>query len=514
MSQAKVQKSSSAARDSALKTAKSGNSDRSPRAMPNAIRARRSGRDWPARYAGRLVYSDTAVVALVLAGYWVLAGSQLQDTVSWPTGPMIPNVVAPLVLAALWLLALAIYDTRDRHIVGNGTLEYQRIINASLAVFTVCVTVAFFARADVARSLLILAVPAGVIVLILSRWARRQWLRAQQRMGKYVFRALVVAEPSKAVHIIDAIRRAHGSGFDIVGVVTDGRAAPSLAGVPVVGDFAHAIHAMDVTDADTIIIAGADELDPATMRRLGWAVADRDGNLVVAPALTDVAGPRIHSRPAAGLPLVHVEFPRLEGGKAFAKRTFDVLGSAVLIVFFLPFMVITAIAVKVDSRGPLFYRQERIGRRGQRFGMIKFRSMSKDSDDQLASLLDLQGNSEQPLFKVTDDPRITRVGRFLRKHSIDEVPQLFNVLLGDMSLVGPRPQRDAEVALYDDDAHRRLLVKPGMSGLWQVSGRSALSWEDALRLDLYYVENWSFTQDIHILFRTFRAVLAPGGDAH
>jgi lipopolysaccharide/colanic/teichoic acid biosynthesis glycosyltransferase len=140
--------------------------------------------------------------------------------------------------------------------------------------------------------------------------------------------------------------------------------------------------------------------------------------------------------------------------------------------------------------------------------------MVANADDQLASLLDVQGTSDQPLFKVTNDPRITKVGYFLRKHSLDELPQLFNVFRGEMSLVGPRPQRPAEVALYDDDAHRRLLVKPGMSGLWQVSGRSSLSWEDALRLDLYYVENWSFTQDIQILFRTVRAVVSPGDSAH
>ena len=146
--------------------------------------------------------------------------------------------------------------------------------------------------------------------------------------------------------------------------------------------------------------------------------------------------------------------------------------------------------------------------------MLKFRSMIPDADDQLASLLDAQGTSEQPLFKVTNDPRITPVGRVLRKYSLDELPQLFNVLLGQMSLVGPRPQRPAEVALYDDEAHRRLRVKPGMSGLWQVNGRSALSWEDALRFDLYYIENWSFTQDIIILFRTVKAVVAPNETAH
>jgi lipopolysaccharide/colanic/teichoic acid biosynthesis glycosyltransferase len=179
-----------------------------------------------------------------------------------------------------------------------------------------------------------------------------------------------------------------------------------------------------------------------------------------------------------------------------------------------PVLLVVALTVKLTSPGPIFYRQERIGRGGKPFGMIKFRSMIVNADAQLATLLEQQGTSDKPLFKVTDDPRITPVGRFIRKYSIDELPQLFNVFLGEMSLVGPRPQRPAEVALYDDIAHRRLRVKPGMSGLWQVSGRSALSWEDALRLDLYYVENWSLASDIIILFRTFKAVFMPEDTAH
>jgi lipopolysaccharide/colanic/teichoic acid biosynthesis glycosyltransferase len=191
-----------------------------------------------------------------------------------------------------------------------------------------------------------------------------------------------------------------------------------------------------------------------------------------------------------------------------------VVGSAILIVCSLPVMIPVALTVKFTSPGPVFYRQERIGQGGKPFGMLKFRSMVQNADDQLASLLDLQGSSDTPLFKVNNDPRITPVGRFIRKHSLDELPQLFNVLLGQMSLVGPRPQRAEEVALYDDVAHRRLLMKPGMSGLWQISGRSSLSWEDAIRLDLYYVENWSLTVDILILWRTVKAVVWPEGTAH
>jgi len=233
--------------------------------------------------------------------------------------------------------------------------------------------------------------------------------------------------------------------------------------------------------------------------------------LIVAPALTDVAGPRIHSRPVAGLPLIHVEYPTLEGPKRFTKRLFDIAGSSLIILIALVPLIVVAIAIKVTSPGDLIYKQERIGRGGRPFGMLKFRSMVADADDQLESLLDAQGTSDTPLFKVINDPRITPIGKFIRKYSIDEFPQLFNVLVGQMSLVGPRPQRAAEVALYDDAAHRRLIMKPGMSGLWQVSGRSDLSWEDAIRLDLYYVENWSMTADVMILFRTVRAVARPVG---
>ncbi|MFV0373229.1 sugar transferase [Microbacterium sp.] len=484
------------------------------RRAATVVRQRRSSRDWPARYAARLVYSDVVVVVAVLLVFAAVALPSLRSHIAWSGGARVPYWAVLVVIGLAWLLALSVLETRDKHIVGDGVLEYRRIVSATALVFAVFVALAFFLRADISRALFLVALPLGAVALVLSRWLWRQWLGAQQRREKYVYRAVVVAEPAKAEHIIEAIRRAGRTGFDIVGVVSSGRLPAHIDGIPVVGGYGNAVQAMDAVDADTVILVGADDLDPAAVRRLGWEVADRDANLVVAPALTDVAGPRIHSRPVAGLPLIHVEYPTLEGGKRFAKRTFDLVGAAVLTVVLSPIMLLTAIAIRLDSRGAVFYRQERIGRRGRPFRMSKFRSMAEGADAQLASLLDDQGTAEQPLFKVADDPRITRVGRFIRKYSIDELPQLFNVLAGTMSLVGPRPQRKAEVALYDDDAHRRLLVKPGMSGLWQVSGRSELSWEDALRLDLYYVENWSFTQDIQILFRTFRAVIAPGASAH
>ena len=233
--------------------------------------------------------------------------------------------------------------------------------------------------------------------------------------------------------------------------------------------------------------------------------------LVLTPNLTDIAGPRIHARPVAGLPLIHVETPRYEGTDRVVKRGFDILFSVLLLVVLFVPLGIVAIIVAVTSPGGVFYAHERVGRGGEPFKMLKFRSMTADADARLAGLLKDQGTSDKPLFKVQNDPRITRIGGFLRRYSIDEIPQLVNVLRGEMSLVGPRPQVAGEVALYDNAARRRLIVKPGMTGLWQVSGRSNLSWEESVRLDLYYVENWSLTSDLAILARTVRAVIRSEG---
>ena len=489
--------------------------DRASRSRERVTVRTREGRpDWAEKYASRLFYSDLLVIVATIVAYFFIAVEDVRLDIAWGDERTAPYWLLLSIFALTWLIGLAVFDTRDRHVVGNGVVEYRRLVNATLAVFALLVAAAFFMRMDFPRSFFAVALPTGMALLVFSRWLWRQWLRRRQIKRTYVYRTIVAGEPYKAQHVISSIQRTEGTGLDIVGVVTSRGASGAIEGVPVLGDYDAIEQLMDSADIDTLVIAGADALEPTTMRRIGWAIADQDKSLVVAPALTDVAGPRIHTRPLAGLPLVNVEFPTLEGQKRFVKRSFDIVGSLLLIVVASPVLLATAMAVRLESPGPVLYRQTRIGRRGERFGMLKFRSMIADADDQLASLLDLQGTRDRPLHKVIDDPRITRVGRVIRKYSIDELPQLFNVLLGTMSLVGPRPQREAEVALYDEAAQRRLLVKPGMSGLWQVSGRSALSWDDAIRLDLYYVENWSFTQDIQILFRTVRAVVAPGASAH
>jgi exopolysaccharide biosynthesis polyprenyl glycosylphosphotransferase len=232
---------------------------------------------------------------------------------------------------------------------------------------------------------------------------------------------------------------------------------------------------------------------------------------VLAPSITDVARERISVRPVGGLPLIHVEKPRSASAVARAKRFFDVAGSAALIVAFAPLFLFAATQVWRFDRGPVLFRQERIGRDGSPFDCLKFRTMVTDAEARLVTVHSQQGSAVGIFAKIKDDPRVTAPGHWMRRFSIDELPQLLNVLRGDMSLVGPRPQVAHEVALYDHAMARRLRVRPGMTGLWQVSGRSDLSLAEAIRLDLYYVDNWSMVQDLTILARTFGAVLGSRG---
>jgi exopolysaccharide biosynthesis polyprenyl glycosylphosphotransferase len=233
-------------------------------------------------------------------------------------------------------------------------------------------------------------------------------------------------------------------------------------------------------------------------------------DLVVSTGVMDVALSRLVMRPIAGLPLLHIEKPQYLGTKRFQKRAFDFCFALAALIATLPLLLITAVAIKLTSEGPVFYASERIGIDGRPFAMLKFRTMVKDADKQLSKMLALN-ESDGPLFKIRNDPRITRIGCVLRRFSIDELPQFINVLRHEMSVVGPRPPLRREVEAYDCDVLRKLLVKPGITGLWQVSGRADLTWNEAVRLDLAYVDNWSMIGDILIIAKTLRAVFGRAG---
>ncbi|MFC8302308.1 sugar transferase [Specibacter sp. NPDC057265] len=429
----------------------------------------------------------------------------------------IPYAAMTIVLPLIWWCMLGIWDSRAPRILGTGLEEYKRVTNASLWLFGAVAIFSYALQIDVARSYVAIALPVGTLGLVAGRWVLRQHLSLDRAKGGSSSRLLLVGNETAVLHLIAALERHPLAGYQPVGRYLPGarvESKPDQLRIPMLGTDASVngiMAAVRSSSADAVALSGGNSLHPNTTRRLGWALAENNIALIVAPALTDIAGPRIHMQPIAGLPLIHVTTPKLEGGKRVAKRVFDLVGAGLLIVLLSPLFVILAVLTKVSSPGPIFYTQERVGVRGAVFKMIKFRSMVPDADLQLVRLLEAQGTADKPLFKVENDPRITPVGRILRRYSLDELPQLFNVLLGSMSLVGPRPQRDGEVALYDEDAKRRLYVQPGMSGLWQVSGRSNLSWDESIRLDLYYVENWSLTTDIAILLKTAKAVVSSSG---
>ncbi|WAJ32013.1 sugar transferase [Arthrobacter sp. FX8] len=473
-------------------------------------------RDWRARYRFRLGIVDACVVVwAVLGAYAVRFGfSDLSDGSLRDTDYLVLSAG----LALAWWTMLTIWGSREYKILGSGSEEYKRVLAASVWLFGCVAVVSYATRIDTARGFVGLAFPAGVAGLIVARWLVRQHLALERRRGESCSRVLIIGGPHSAEHLAKSLKSAPAAGYlpvaaHVPGYAFSGSATRDLS-LPILGqesDFDSILGAIKAARVDAVAVSAGVNLHPTDLRRLGWELAAQDIGMILAPALTDIAGPRIHTQPVAGLPLIHVSTPKLTGGKKVAKRTFDITISGALLICLSPLFVVVAALVYLTDRGPIFYRQERIGLRGSTFSMLKFRSMRVNADAELSDLLRAQGSANKPLFKVDNDPRITSVGKVIRKYSLDELPQLLNVLNGSMSLVGPRPQREREVALYDDAAHRRLYVSPGMSGLWQVSGRSNLTWEESIRLDLYYVENWSLMGDIIILFKTFKAVFKSTG---
>ncbi|MFT4135467.1 sugar transferase [Microbacterium sp.] len=481
---------------------------------------RRGPANWRHAYARRLWLSDFLVLVWVVYGTQVMLlglGSvqvamrqdhRFDEFTYWTFSG---------ILVLLWMSVLAFADTRSDRVIGTGTTEYIRIANASFRLFGVLAIVAFLVRIDIARGFLLVSLPVGILALVVERWLWRKWLNAQRAHGAYSARVLLVGSEATVGQIARELTRVPQAGYHVVGAcVPSGRIAGTIEGtsIPIMGNVNAIERAMDATGADTVTITSTDDLPPDKVKQISWGLRPGRQHLVLAPSIIDIAGPRIHTRPVAGLPLIHVETPRFSPGQRFVKRIFDLVVSTLLIVILSPVFLVVAILVKTTSRGPLLFSHERIGRGGRPFRMLKFRSMRQGAEQELRALLEEQGTSEKPLFKVKNDPRVTPIGRLLRKYSLDELPQLFNVLGGSMSLVGPRPQIAAEVALYNDTARRRLYTRPGITGLWQVSGRSTLDWEDAVKLDLYYVENWSLAGDAMILAKTAGAVLAPGDSAH
>lgn len=466
-----------------------------------------------------LVASDLAVLSIVVFGTQVLWFGLDWEPVSVRESSALsafPYWIFSGTLIALWMWALALIDSRSDRVIGSGWTEYTRIASASLRLFGVIAIAAFLLRVDLARGYLLISLPVGVTLLVLVRWLWRQWLVRQRIRGRYSARVLLIGSRATVTQILTDLHRAPTAGYHVVGACIPGSSGTPLTAdptLPLFGSLAEVRHAMETVNADTVAITSTDDLPPRTVKRISWELEAGTHHLVLAPNIADIAGPRISTRPVAGLPLIHVETPRYTRGQRFAKRASDIVLSAFALILGAPLLLIIAAVVRFTSAGPVLFSQTRIGQHGQPFRIYKFRTMTDGAESQLADVLPQRSSGNEVLFKMTRDPRVTSVGRFLRRYSLDELPQLVNILRGDMSLVGPRPPLPHEVERYAAHVHRRFLVKPGLTGLWQVSGRSTLSWDETVRLDLSYVENWTLFSDALILARTVRAVLRPGNTA-
>lgn len=474
-------------------------------------------RSWGQRFATRLMLTD------LLALLWAAAGVHLVSL--QVLGAADPAFLSSMALTAglvlVWTIALHYSGSRDPKVIGFGAVEYKRIIQATFAVFGAMAIVSFVFQLDLPRRYLLVMMPAGLLGLMAGRFIWRRWLHRQRKAGRFMSKVLAVGNQQTVSELVRDLRRAPQAGYSVVGVcISQGRRKEdqyrepvhAIDGVPVLGGLDNIAAIVRASGADTVAITSSSAFGPSQVNALSWELEDTDAELILAPALTNIAGPRVHTQPVAGLPLIHVDRPTYRGANRILKKSFDVVGSAVLLVLFSPVLLGFAAAIKLTSKGPVFFRQTRVGINGESFKMIKFRSMVVDAEARLEALQQAHRDAGNVvLFKMKDDPRITKVGKFIRRFSIDELPQLFNVLVGTMSLVGPRPPLKSEVDLYGDEARRRLLVKPGMTGLWQVSGRSDLTWDDTVRLDVYYVENWSITGDLVIIWKTAKAVVSSSG---
>ncbi len=432
---------------------------------------------------------------------------------SLTTNPGWTEVVTAPAIILLWTALLSGFRTRDPRIAGVGGDEYRRLVTASLVAAAAVAVIAYAARLDIARGYVAIAFPLGLVLLALGRKVVRTVVARRRAQGRQLLDVLLVGDLEDVRYVGRRIAAAPAAGYRVAAVVTDCAAVGTEVALgggtsEVVGGIDDVLDVATSTGVAAVVVAGAIPGGHERLRRLGWQLEGCGVELVVSSPLADIAAGRVHERPVDGLPLMHVETPDYRCRRG--KRLLDVVGATIGLVVLSPLLVAVALVIRLDDGGPVFFRQRRVGRGGQEFSILKFRTMCVDAESRIAELAAANEGSG-PLFKLQRDPRVTRVGAFLRRTSLDELPQLWNVLTGSMSLVGPRPALPSEVAVYEDFADRRLLVTPGMTGLWQVSGRSDLDWVEGVRLDLHYVENWSFVHDLVILARTIPSVLRSRG---
>ncbi|MCH5670926.1 sugar transferase [Streptomyces gilvus] len=462
---------------------------------------------WEQRYRRAVITSDTAATFVVVTAIGEFFGAR--DAANWHEKWGILAFGTELLV----LGALAVGRAWAPAVLGQGAEEFRRL---GRSLFAATVVLALGGIALTSRNIklwIFVAIPAIAVVTMIARYLLRLWLHKQRKEGRCLRPVLAAGSPATVHDLITRTRKFPHLGWRVDGVcTTDGSEIDGghLDGVPIVGQLSDVAQRVRRDGYRVVAVTPDAHWSPDRLQRLAWNLEGSDAEMVVAPVLMEVAGPRLHVDAVLGIPLLRVSMPAFTGGRRAVKAVVDRVGATILLLLFSPLMALVALLVVLDSRGGAFYRQRRVGKDGREFTILKFRTMVTGAHAARAELAELNEGAGL-LFKVRRDPRVTRVGSVLRRYSIDELPQLFNVLTGSMSLVGPRPPLPEESAAYGPDIRRRLLVKPGLTGLWQISGRSDLPWEEAVRLDLRYVEDWSLALDTVILWKTLRAVLHGQG---
>jgi exopolysaccharide biosynthesis polyprenyl glycosylphosphotransferase len=477
-----------------------------------AHQASRTTRNWIGSYLRRAALADCACA---------LGGGVLAAEARFAGQGYLPRVYVGFtcLLPVLWWAAVMLAGGYDGRFIGVGSEEFRRVLNAAVSLTATVAIMSYLVRYDLARGYVAMALPSAAAADLVARYRLRKRLHRLRGRGACTRRVVAVGHAAAVADLVTSLRRDRHHGLAVVAACVAGvpetvlvrpDGAAEVAGVPVAGGLGGVAAAVNSFGADTVAVLACPEMNGTRLRELAWELEKTSTDLCVAPALMDVAGPRTTIRPVAGLPLLHVDHPELAGVRQVVKGAFDRLAAAGALILLAPVFAAIAVTLKLTDPGPVFFRQARVGKDGGLFTLFKFRTMVVDAE-RWRPLLAGSNEADGALFKIRRDPRVTSTGGWLRRWSLDELPQLLNVLTGDMSLVGPRPALPEEAEAYGHHVRRRLAVKPGITGLWQVSGRSDLPWDETVRLDLRYVENWSFALDLQILWKTGSAVIRGSG---
>ena len=421
-------------------------------------------------------------------------------------------LVLSLVLPLLWTLTLRVFGAYEWRFLGTGPDEFRRVLNAGLSLTGALALISYAVNNELSRLYLVISMQVIVVLDLVVRMGLRKRLHRLRQKGLCMSTVVAVGHESAVSQLICELRREPHHGLQVIAACLAGEpGADKVAGVPVVGDLEDTASVVRNLNAGTVAVLSCPEMDGVKLRALAWELEKTGTDLCVAPALLDVAGPRTTVRPTAGMTLLHVDHPQLSGPRQVVKDLFDRCAAAFGLFALAPLMLAIAAIIKLSDNGPALFTQTRVGKGGETFKIYKFRTMVVNAEALLTEVREENESVGGVLFKIRRDPRITAIGAKLRKSSLDELPQLINVLKGEMSLVGPRPALPEEAAKYADHVRRRLVVKPGLTGMWQVNGRSELSWDESVRMDLRYVENWSFALDMQILWKTISVMLHGSG---